>query len=1395
MKRALKVALVAGIVAVLGVMGLMQTAAQQSGVSATRSIIPSSVPASGGTVKVTVRIAGSYGVGSVVETLPPAEGFEYVSGSVVPSDIAPTASGRKVTFPLVGEQSFTYDVTVSASPGEHTFSGALTYGIDKTVAQIGETTVTVDAAPSTTVSATRSIIPSSVPASGGTVKVTVRIAGSYGVGSVVETLPPAEGFEYVSGSVVPSDITATASGREVTFPLVGESSFTYDVTVSASPGEHTFSGALTYGIDKTVAQIGETTVTVDAAPSTTVSATRSIIPSSVPASGGTVKVTVRIAGSYGVGSVVETLPPAEGFEYVSGSVVPSDIAPTASGRKVTFPLVGEQSFTYDVTVSASPGEHTFSGALTYGIDKTVAQIGETTVTVDAAPSTTVSATRSIIPSSVPASGGTVKVTVRIAGSYGVGSVVETLPPAEGFEYVSGSVVPSDITATASGREVTFPLVGESSFTYDVTVSASPGEHTFDGALTYGIDKTVAQIGETTVTVDAAPSTTVSATRSIIPSSVPASGGTVKVTVRIAGSYGVGSVVETLPPAEGFEYVSGSVVPSDIAPTASGRKVTFPLVGEQSFTYDVTVSASPGEHTFDGALTYGIDKTEVPVGGRSRLRVGTVTPPPSGGGGGGGNRAPVFPEEDMVSRSVAELSPSGTNVGEPVMADDFDRDTLAYTLSGADAALFNIDGSTGQITVGAGTVLDYETKNTYSVTIRASDPSRASDTATVTISVTNVEEPGSVSLSPAEPEVGVELTAVLTDPDGGVTGASWQWQRSADGTTWTDIAGATAPTYTPTEADAGMWLRANVTYSDRAVSDITLEGTAVAVPAAPTTVSATRSISPSSVPASGGTVKVTVDIAGSYGVGSVVETLPAAGFEYVPGSVSPSDIMPTVSASGRKVTFPLVGESSFTYDVTVSASPGEHTFDGALTYGIDKTVEQIGETTVTVDAAPSIGAPVTPSASASPGISNRAPVFGEGSATSRSVDEASASGTNVGGPVAADDLDRDALAYTLSGADAALFDIDGSTGQITVGSETTLDFETEDTYSVTVTATDPDDRDDTIDVTISVVNVDEAGTVSLSSMEPQVGAELTAALADPDGSISSAAWVWESSADQSAWSAISGATSAAYTPAAGDGGMYLRAMASYTDGHGAGKTAEAVSANAVPVPNTAPSFAATESGTRSVAENTAAGEDVGASVAARDADDDAVSYMLGGADAASFEIDESSGQLRTKAALDYETRSSYEVTVTVSDGRGGTASVAVTIMVTDVDDAPAATPTVRPTPAPTTRPTPAPTARPVATATARPAPEPTATARPTAVPPTPRPTAVPPAPTVAPPAPTVAPPAPTVAPPAPTVAPPAPTVTPPAEEAGGLPGWVIPLIIVVVIGGLAAGFVYLRSRRA
>ena len=67
----------------------------------------------------------------------------------------------------------------------------------------------------------------------------------------------------------------------------------------------------------------------------------------------------------------------------------------------------------------------------------------------------------------------------------------------------------------------------------------------------------------------------------------------------------------------------------------------------------------------------------------------------------------------------------------------------------------------------------------------------------------------------------------------------------------------------------------------------------------------------------------------------------------------------------------------------------------------------------------------------------------------------------------------------------------------------------------------------------------------------------------------------------------------------------------------------------------------------------------------------MTYSLGGTDAASFSIVPSTGQLRTRAVLDYETKNRYSVTVTASDGRCTDSISVVTINVGDVDEPPLA----------------------------------------------------------------------------------------------------------------------------
>ena len=225
--------------------------------------------------------------------------------------------------------------------------------------------------------------------------------------------------------------------------------------------------------------------------------------------------------------------------------------------------------------------------------------------------------------------------------------------------------------------------------------------------------------------------------------------------------------------------------------------------------------------------------------------------------------------------------------------------------------------------------------------------------------------------------------------------------------------------------------------------------------------------------------------------------------------------------------------------------------------------------------------------------NEAPVFTPIAPDLHNVDENTVAGRNIGAPVAATDPENDNLTYSLDdsiGADS--FSIDASSGQLRT--RAALDYETgPNSYTVDVTAADPSGLNDTIEVTITVNNVDEDGTVTLSTTQPIEGTLLDATLDDPDVvDLASVTWSWRRSQSRtSLGTLISGATAATYTPVAADVGRFLRATASYTDEEGPGKNAQAVSTNRVglaPVaPNEPPVFVEGPSTSRNVAENTPA----------------------------------------------------------------------------------------------------------------------------------------------------------------------------------------------------------------
>ena len=375
----------------------------------------------------------------------------------------------------------------------------------------------------------------------------------------------------------------------------------------------------------------------------------------------------------------------------------------------------------------------------------------------------------------------------------------------------------------------------------------------------------------------------------------------------------------------------------------------------------------------------------------------------------------------------------------------------------------------------------------------------------------------------------------------------------------------------------------------------------------------------------------------------------------------------LSYSGQVQTLaPLDYETRNSYSITVSVSDGKDSSGNA-----DPAVDDTVDVTINVTDA------------------NDPPAFAAATAN-RTIAENTAAGENIGEPVAATDQDSsDTLTYSLDVPSTAFFTIDSASGQLQTKAD--LDHETKSSYTVTVSVKDSKDADgnvdtvddDSIDVTITVTNAEDGGTVTLSPTQPQVGTALIATLTAPDGAVSGTTWVWESSADGSTgWTTLNGAsstvTTSSYTPVAADVGKYLRAKVTYTDPESSGKSAEAVSANAVqaaPVTHSDPEFPSDETGARTVAENTAAGENIGAAFTATDDDNDILTYTLDGTDKAFFAIDTSTGQLQTKADLDYETKSSYTVTLSVRDSKDVDGnidtveddSIDVTITVTNADD--------------------------------------------------------------------------------------------------------------------------------
>ena len=506
-----------------------------------------------------------------------------------------------------------------------------------------------------------------------------------------------------------------------------------------------------------------------------------------------------------------------------------------------------------------------------------------------------------------------------------------------------------------------------------------------------------------------------------------------------------------------------------------------------------------------------------------------------------NDYPVFTEGGSTTRSVYENTSRGSNIGNAVSATDADGHTLTYSLSGTNASSFRIISSTGQLRTYA--ALDYETKNSYSVTVNVSDGNGGSDSITVRIYVFNRNDAPTFTDGTTTSRSVVENTLRNSDFGRAISatdqdGNTLQYSLSGTNASSFRIVSTTGQlrTYAALNYEFKRSYSVTITASDGTFTD---------------------------------TIAVTINVT-NVNEAPIFREGTTATRQILEGTNSGVNIGTPVSATdpeNNTLTYSKSGTDASSF--TIISSTGQLQtrasldYDTKSSYSFTMSVSD-GSYTDTISVTINVIRP------------NRAPVFTESNPATRSINENTVSGTNIGSAVTATDADNDPLTYTLGGTDAASFTIMSTTGLLKT--RVSLDYETDSSYSVSVTVSDSRGGTDTITVNISIIDVYEPVSTGTES------------------------------------------------------------------GFG---------------------FTDSDPTSRSIAENRPAGRNIGIPLYAKNGSG-TLTYSLGGTDAASFSIISDTGQLQTTASLDYETDSSYSVSVTVSDD-SNTDTIAVTINVVDIGD--------------------------------------------------------------------------------------------------------------------------------
>ena len=362
-----------------------------------------------------------------------------------------------------------------------------------------------------------------------------------------------------------------------------------------------------------------------------------------------------------------------------------------------------------------------------------------------------------------------------------------------------------------------------------------------------------------------------------------------------------------------------------------------------------------------------------------------------------------------------------------------------------------------------------------------------------------------------------------------------------------------------------------------------------------------------------------------------------------------------------LTFSLYGAGSSFF--SLHPSTGVISLTAALDY------EESFQYTLTIRVSDGRGGLATTSLTVSVNNVNDPPVF-QGTPFTTTVSENVPDGTSVLQIKATDEDSSDTLSYSLSGTNSSHFQVSSSTGLILTAQEP--DYEVLNYYSLTVSVSD------------GTTTVSQPLTITVADANDSpvfLDAPYSVQINENDAS-ASVLRVNASDADNNTLHfTLAGSGSAHFLihPQTGlislaqaldfeDILMYVLTLI-VTDGEGGvnttSVTVEVINQNDAPVFVSAPYAAAID-------ENINTGTQVVLASASDEDSNDTLVYSLSGANSSHFTIS-ATGVISTDSVIDYESSSSYSLTILVSDGTVSV-STPLTITVNDINDAPAFTST-------------------------------------------------------------------------------------------------------------------------